>query len=307
MNHRLLRIALVAGLLAPAPYLLNAHHAEAFVPIEERTPQRPVREVVAEARGRRNATPARIRAIEQLAGYREAQSRRALERLIADRDAEIRAAAAQSLGAVGDARSIRALDRQIRREQEAWVKAQLGHARARLSGDTAIRARIRLGSVALGENVDHPADAQRIAQQGLEQLVRRLGRIERQETEPPRPDDHDASQTLRAHDGVPYLRIDAAIRSLTYTVENGIATGRVEVQISLSNDPGLMVRAVDTTTASVRAPVGRGNPERLKERILRQVIQSAIDGARRNIDGGIESVYEMDGPGRSSAPRRRRR
>jgi hypothetical protein len=260
-----------------------------MAPIELR-PEVDVRAVTRTLANRRAPTPERVAAAQSLANVQEPAARRALERALRDREADVRAAAARSLGTAGDARSLAAL-RRLRPDAVAFVRAQVGHAIARLSGDASLRARVRVGNIAVAEGAVQRDQTTTFVQAEAARMLGSLPRIEVHNTPPPRPDDHTPGAAVRHADGVIFLRLEVAVTTLTYTVENNIATVRAEVQLALTNDPGLMIRAVDNTNASVRANVNVHNTERQRQQMIEAALRSAITGAARSLDGGLEDIY----------------
>lgn len=283
------RWALLCALLFPSLSTLSAPASALVAP--PNTQAAPDVAALTRTLGNRRATsPERVAAAQALGQVNDARSRRALERALRDRDPEIRAAAARSLGAVGDARTLAAL-RRLRPDAVAYVRAQVGHAIARLSGVSTPRARIRVGGISVADGVVQPRETTEFVRAESGRMLTSLFRTEVHSVEPPRPDDHSPDAVLRGADGVVFLRLEVAVVALSYTVENNIATVRAEVQLALTNDPGLMIRAVDTSNASVRANVNTHNVERQRQQMIEAALRSAINGAARNLDGGIEDVY----------------
>ncbi|MCA9578961.1 MAG: HEAT repeat domain-containing protein [Sandaracinaceae bacterium] len=264
--------------------------ADALVAPNMDAPAPDVRALTRTLANRRTPTPERVAAAQALGSAQDAQARRGLERALRDREPEVRAAAARSLGMVGDARSLAAL-RRLRPDSVAYVRAQVGHAVARLTGDTTPRARVRVGNISVSEGALQPDRTTEFARAEATRMLGSLPRTEVHTEVPPRPDDHSPDAVLRAADGVIFLRLEVAVTHLSYTVENNVATVRAEVQLALTNDPGLMIRAVDNTSASVRANVNVHNTERQRQQMLEAALRSAITGAARNLDGGIEDVF----------------
>ncbi|MBK8591941.1 MAG: HEAT repeat domain-containing protein [Sandaracinaceae bacterium] len=292
------RWSLLFALLFPSVATISSP-ASALMAIEE-TPPAPDVAALTRTLGNRRATSAeRVAAAQALGQANDARARRALERALRDRDPEIRAAAARSLGTVGDARTLAAL-RRLRPDAVAYVRAQVGHAIARLSGDSTPRARVRVGGISVADGVVQPRETTEFVRAESARMLTSLSRTEVHTAVPPRPDDHSPDAVLRAPDGVVFLRLEVAVTTLTYTVENNVATVRAEVQLAITNDPGLMIRAVDTSTASVRANVNVHNTERQRQQMLEAALRAAITGAARNLDGGIEDVHAAE-----AAPARR--
>lgn len=283
------RWTLLAALLLPSVASVSSP-AAALRALPETAPAPDVAALTRTLGNRRATSAERVAAAQALGQANEARSRRALERAVRDRDPEIRAAAARSLGLVGDARTLTAL-RRLRPDAVAYVRAQVGHAIARLSGDSTPRARVRVGGISVADGVVQPRETTEFVRAESARMLTSLYRTEVHTVEPPRPDDHSPDAVLRAPDGVIFLRLEVAVLSLTYTVENNIATVRAEIQLALTNDPGLMIRAVDTTNASVRANVNVHNTERQRQQMIEAAIRAAISGAARNLDGGIEDVH----------------
>lgn len=264
--------------------------AAALRAVESTSPPPDTRTLTRTLSNRRATTPERVAAAQALSNVQEAGVRRALERALRDRDPEVRAASARALGTAGDARSLAAL-RRLRPDAVAYVRAQIGHSIARLSGDTALRARVRVGNIAVAQGAVQPTETTAFVRAEAARMLTTLPRTEVHDVEPPRPDDHSPDAVLRGADGVVFLRLEIAVTTLTYTVENNIATVRAEIQLALTNDPGLMIRAVDNTSASVRANVNVHNTERQRQQMIEAALRSAVTGAARNLDGGIEDIY----------------
>lgn len=232
----------------------------------------------------RDATE-RVAAARLLASSSDSRALRALERALRDRDLNVRAAAAQSLAQNGDSRSLRALQR-VRREASPMVRAQIGHAIAALSEESTARAKMRIGEVTIADGITAPAAALPVIAANVTRVVSTIPRLEMHNTEP-----LQAADRVAAGDHATYLRIDPTITAFTVTEEGGNITVSVELQLVLSDDPGLTLRAVERTSGGAR--VNRhGDRDAQIRSLLDAVLRAEIDGAVANLDGAIQAATE---------------
>jgi HEAT repeat protein len=204
-------------------------------------------------------------------------AKRELERVLADAHPSVRAAAAASLGKVGDAVSAKALRARLEVESETAVKTQLTRAAETLEAKREKKLFVQVGSVRNSSKVG-AADLIKIAGTAARVQATKFAEIVEAE-------DSAASVTAAAKKGR-VVRLDGEIRSLSQSKKGGVLHVRAQVEFSVLQLPGKSLKATLSGAATSHDPsVSLAGLQEL-------AVRGAVESALANAGPGLLSALE---------------
>jgi HEAT repeat protein len=200
-----------------------------------------------------------------------------LERALGDAHPSVRAAAAASLGKVGDAASAKALRARLEVETEASVKTQLTRAAETLEAKREKKLFVQVGSVRNSSKAG-TSDLTKVAVTAVRLQATKFAEIVEAE-------DSAASVTAAAKKGR-VVRLDGEIRSLSQSRKGGVLSVRAQIEFSVLQLPGKSLKA--TLSGAATSHDASTSLAALQELAVRGAVESALANAGPSLLSALE-------------------